>query len=167
MVLYHGSIIAVEHPKIIRNENGRDFGHAFYTTDIKEQAIRWAKRKAMLEERKKKKQVIPVISCYEWNREASVRQLKVKQFDGTSMEWLDLVVKCRSQSDYQHDFDIIIGKVANDNVGETISYVVQGIMRREDAVKRLEFEKINNQIAFCTESSLEYLRFMEVFEGCV
>lgn len=86
MVLYHGSIITVEHPKIIRNEIGRDF-------------------------------------------------------------------------------DIVIGKIANDNVGETVSYVVQGIMRKEDAVKRLAFEKINNQIAFCTENSLEYLRFIESFEG--
>lgn len=165
MVLYHGSIVTVEHPKIIRNEIGRDFGYAFYTTEIKEQAVRWAKRKAMLEERKTKKKVIPVISCFEWNQEDSSRQLKVKKFDGTSMEWLDLVVKCRSQLDYQHDFDIVVGKIANDNVGETVSYVVQGIMRKEDAVKRLAFEKINNQIAFCTENSLKYLRFIESFEG--
>lgn len=39
---------------------------------------------------------------------------------------------------------IVCGKIANDNVGETVSYVMQGIMRKEDAVERLKFEKINN-----------------------
>ena len=45
MILYHGSTVIVDYPRIINNEIGRDFGFAFYTTDIKEQAIRWAKRK--------------------------------------------------------------------------------------------------------------------------
>ena len=38
MKLYHGGVIAVESPRIISGEQGRDFGFAFYTTDIKEQA---------------------------------------------------------------------------------------------------------------------------------
>lgn len=49
-------------------------------------------------------------------------------------------------------------------LAETVSYVIQGIMRKEDAIKRLEFEKINNQIAFCPEKSLEYLYFEKYFE---
>ena len=80
------------------------------------------------------------------------------------MEWLNMVVKCRSDIQYMHNYDVVIGKIANDNVGETISYVLQGIMRKEDALKRLEFEKINNQIAFCTEKSLEYLKFDSYLE---
>ena len=60
--------------------------------------------------------------------------------------------------------DIVIGKIANDNVGETVSYVMQGIMRREDAVERLRFEKINNQIAFCTEKALRTLRFVKSYQ---
>ena len=53
------------------------------------------------------------------------------------------------------------GKIANDNVGETVEYVLAGIMRKEDAVKRLRFEKINDQICFCTEKSLKTLFFIE------
>lgn len=53
MVLYHGSSMVVESPQIIRSEIGRDFGFAFYTTDIRAQAVRWAKRKAMIQERHK------------------------------------------------------------------------------------------------------------------
>ena len=75
------------------------------------------------------------------------------------MEWLDLVVTCRSRTDYSHGYDIVEGKIANDNVGETVSYVMQGIMRKEDAIERLRFERINNQIAFCTEAALRTLHF--------
>ena len=57
----------------------------------------------------------------------------------------------------------VTGKIANDNVGETVSYVLQGIMRKEDAVERLKFEKINNQIAFCTEQAIKQLRFLESY----
>ena len=45
MKLYLGGIQTVETPRIIRSEIGRDFGFAFYTTDIREQAERWAWRR--------------------------------------------------------------------------------------------------------------------------
>ena len=103
-----------------------------------------------------------IVNVYEWNESAPLR---VKRFDGTSAEWLDMVVACRSRPNFRHDYDIVIGKIANDNVGETVSYVVQGIMRREDAIARLRFEKINNQIAFCTEAALQELKFIESYEA--
>ncbi|MCI9380183.1 MAG: DUF3990 domain-containing protein [Dorea sp.] len=34
MILYHGSIVKVETPKIFYTEIGRDFGAAFYTTEV-------------------------------------------------------------------------------------------------------------------------------------
>lgn len=165
MILYHGSTVTVEIPEIMKHEVGRDFGFAFYTTDIKEQAIRWARRKAMIQKRRTKKNVIPVISFYEWKKQESFQNLHVRKFEGADMEWLDMVLACRSSLTYRHEYDIVIGKIANDNVGETVSYVLQGIMRKEDAVKRLQFEKINNQIAFCTEKSLKYLEYSGCFEG--
>ncbi len=85
------------------------------------------------------------------------------QLDGASVEWLDLVVTCRSRTDYSHGYDIVEGKIANDNVGETVSYVMQGIMRKEDAIERLRFEQINNQIAFCTEAALRTLHFQNSY----
>ena len=48
-------------------------------------------------------------------------------------------------------------------MGEIISFVMQGIMRKEDAIERLKFERINNQIAFCTERALETLSFVDSF----
>ena len=146
--------------KIIRGEIGRDFGYAFYTTDIKEQAERWAVRRAKLLSRKIKAPVPAIVNVYEWSPTGSLNE---KQFEGATMEWLEMVVHCRSDSSYSHGYDVVIGKIANDNVGETVSYVMQGIMRKEDAVERLKFEKINNQIAFCTEAALQELAFVKSY----
>jgi hypothetical protein len=68
-----------------------------------------------------------------------------------------MVCKCRSNIQYNHGYDIVTGKIANDTVGETVFYVVRGIMRAEDALERLKFEKINNQICFATEKALACL----------
>ena len=162
MILYHGSTLEVQQPRIFKSEIGRDFGFAFYTTDIQAQAERWARRRAMIESRRTKTKVQAIVSVYEWDEDAA-KQLRFLQFDGASMEWLDLVVICRSQIDYSHGYDIVEGKIANDNVGETVSYVMQGIMRKEDAIERLRFERINNQIAFCTETALRTLYFQNSY----
>ena len=162
MILYHGSTLEVQQPRILKSEIGRDFGFAFYTTDIQAQAERWARRRAMIESRRTKTEVQPIVSAYEWD-EDTAKQLHFLQFDGASMEWLELVVTCRSQTDYSHGYDIVEGKIANDNVGETVSYVMQGIMRKEDAIDRLRFEQINNQIAFCTETALHTLHFQNSY----
>ncbi len=160
MLVYHGTTLEIRRPKIIASEIGRDFGFTFYTTDIKEQAERWAVRRAKLQTRFNRKKEQAVVNVYEWS-ESHI--LKEKIFRDASLDWLDMVVQCRSDVRYRHDYDIVTGKIANDNVGETVSYVVQGIMRKEDAVERLKFEKINNQIAFCTEAALAELAFVESY----
>lgn len=162
MILYHGSTLEVQQPRILKSEIGRDFGFAFYTTDIQAQAERWARRRAMIESRRTKKEILPIVSVYEWDEDVA-KQLRFLQFDGASMDWLELVVTCRSRTDYAHGYDIVEGKIANDNVGETVSYVMQGIMRKEDAIERLRFEQINNQIAFCTEAALRTLHFQNSY----
>lgn len=162
MILYHGSTLEIRRPQILRTEIGRDFGFAFYTTDIQSQAERWAVRKAMIENRRPGRNCTPIVSIYEW--QPDVTGLKYKQFSDASMDWLELVVKCRSTPAFSHGYDIVEGKIADDNVGETVSFVMQGIMRKEDAVERLRFEKINNQIAFCTEAALETLAFVRSYE---
>ena len=160
MIVYHGSTIEVKEPRIITSEIGRDFGFAFYTTDIREQAERWAIRRAKVLSRKERRKVLAIVNVYEWNHAEGTSMM---EFEGASMEWLEMVVQCRSNPRFRHPFDIVCGKIANDNVGETVSYVVQGIMRKEDAIERLRFEQINNQIAFCTEKSLSEIKFLNSY----
>lgn len=163
MILYHGSNVIVKEPRIIHTEQGCDFGFGFYTTDIHNQAIRWAIRKAKIAARRGM-EYTPYVSLFEFD-ETALGKLKYKGFDTPSLDWLDMVCACRSQADYVHGYDIVSGKIADDNVGETVTYVMQGIMRKEDAVERLKFEQINNQSCFNTEAALESLRYIG-YEDC-
>lgn len=44
MILYHGSNMAVEQPKLLVQNRFLDFGTGFYTTENKEQAISFANK---------------------------------------------------------------------------------------------------------------------------
>ena len=162
MILYHGSYTVIEKPRIITQEKGRDFGFGFYTTTIKAQAERWAIRTARLRSRRSDKNENAVVNVYEFD-ENLAKGLNTKYLPNADLEWLELVIKCRSDLDFRHGFDIVSGKIANDNVGETVQYVLAGIMRKEDAIERLRFEQINDQICFCTEKALGAISFKESY----
>lgn len=162
MIVYHGSYVQIEKPKILIKEKGRDFGFGFYTTTIKQQAERWAIRTARLLSRNSGKDENAIVDIYEFD-ETFEKELNIKSFPNADLEWLELVIKCRSDLNFKHGYDIVSGKIANDNVGETVQYVLAGIMRKEDAVERLKFEKINDQICFCTEKALNAISFKESY----
>lgn len=157
MILYQGSTVIVDKPAIITSEKGRDFGFAFYLTPIKEQAERMAKRKQKMTKSEK-----AFVSVFEWNENTD--GLEYKKFEEADLEWLDLVIRCRSDIKYHHNYDIVSGKIADDSVGETILFVISGIIKKEDALERLKFQQINSQIAFCSIKSLQGLRFIEGYE---
>lgn len=163
MILYHGGTDIVERPVVVTGDQGRDFGFAFYATDIREQAERWAMRRAKYRGRIAGLRVPAIVCEYELD-EAALPNLAVKRFPDPSLAWLGFVVANRSDLSFRHEFDIVVGKIANDRVGETVSYVVAGVMRREDAVERLRFQQINNQWAFCTDKALDALRFVRSYE---
>ena len=163
MTLFHGGTRIIEHPVVITGDQGRDFGFAFYATDIREQAERWARRRARYRNRIAGQGIKGIVCEYEFD-EKSCDDLTVMRFPEPTMEWIDFVVACRSDITYTHGYDLVIGKIANDRVGETISYVVQGVMRREDALERLRFQHINNQFAFCTDKAIDKLRYVRSYE---
>ncbi len=157
MILYHGSNVEVSKPIIITTLRGRDFGNAFYLTPIKEQAERMAIRKF-----KQEKQGTPTVSVFEWDENKI--DYKYKVFNNPDLEWLELIIKCRSLPNYKHEYEIVEGKIADDSVGETVQFVLEGIISKEDAIERLKFQKINSQIAFCNDNSLNSLTFIKSYE---
>lgn len=48
MIVYHGSSEIVKRPDVLHSYRQLDFGKGFYVTSNKEQAERWARRKADL-----------------------------------------------------------------------------------------------------------------------
>jgi len=158
MILYHGSDVEVRTPIIIKSEKGKDFGCAFYLTPIKEQAERMAKRRQRMN-----RSASAIVSVFEFN-ESGKANMKHKAFENPDLEWLEMIIKCRTNPSFNHGYDIVEGKIADDSVGETILFVIDGIIKKEDAIERLKFQKINSQIAFCTEKSIELLKFMKSYE---
>ena len=141
MTVYHGSYTPVEHPQIRVGKNTKDFGVGFYCTVIKEQAQRWAKR-------------------YEIRINSN---LKIKEFKDMSDEWLDFIISCRSGKN--HDYDIVIGAMANDQIYNYISDYIDGVITREQFWVLAKFKYPTHQINFCTKESLkclEYRGFEEV-----
>ena len=154
MIIYHGGTDVIEVPRIITAYTGRDFGTGFYTTDIKGQAVKWAKRQVLY-----RKKDDAILNIYEFD-DAALGILKVKTFEDYTMEWLDFVVDCRQNASLRHEYDLVIGKIANDDVGETVQAVVDGLTPKDFALSKLVFMKANNQICFSTEIALKHLKFI-------
>ena len=155
MILYHGGTDIVEKPVIKSRPGGRDFGMGFYCTDIRGQAEKWAERQGRIRNQ------AAVLNSYEFNIEQAQHNVNFKMFKDYSQEWLELVINCRKDLHYIHGFDIVYGKIANDDVGETVQAVVDGLMPFDFALQKLAFMPSNNQYCFCTEKSLEYLKYLE------
>ena len=154
MLLYHGGTDLIEKPIIRSFLSGRDFGTGFYCTDIRKQAEKWALRQSRI--RKK----TAILNIYEFNS-AALETLKCKIFTDYSIEWLELIINCRKEPKYKHGFDIVYGKIANDDVGETVQAVIDGLTSPDFALQKLVFMPANNQYCFCNEQSLTFMQFIE------
>jgi len=155
MILYHGGTVIIKNPKIISHSGGRDFGMGFYCTDIRSQAEKWARRQGKI-----RKQT-SVLNIYEFDIDNARQKLNFKTFEDYSQEWLEMVINCRNDRGYIHGFDIVHGKIANDDVGETVQAIIDGFMPIDLALQKLKFMPSNNQYCFCTENSLAYIGFNE------
>ena len=100
MTVYHGGYQIVQHPEIRKGRNTKDFGEGFYCTIIKEQAQRWARRYDM-----------GIVSIYDVIINSD---LNIKEFKEMTEEWLDFIIASRSGE--AHDYDIVIGAMADDQI---------------------------------------------------
>lgn len=67
----------------------------------------------------------------------------------------------------EHDYDIVIGAVADDQIYNFISDYMDGVITREQFWVLAKFKYPTHQIAFCSEAALkclEYRGFEEVKE---
>ena len=156
MIIYHGSNVVVERPKILQSERMLDFGSGFYTTSNKDQAIRWTEIVASRRELKDQ-----ILSVYDFDHETAERELTVLRFDKPDGKWLDFVCANRMGREVAEPYDIVIGPVADDQVFATVVLYEQGFLDKEAAVTTLKVQSLFNQILFHTEKSLNYCRFIE------
>ena len=145
MRVFHGSSLEVRTPEIIKGRFTKDFGDGFYCTKLKRQAKRWAERKDT-----------PTVNIYEY---APSPDLSVLDFKGMTDEWLDFIVNCRKG--VPHNWDIVIGAMANDQIYNYVEDFIEGVITREQFWALGKFKYPTHQICFATEASLKCLQFIE------
>jgi hypothetical protein len=158
MIVFHGTNIVIEQPKIINRFKTLDFGEGFYTTENENQAKDFAvkvceRRNPLLD---------PVVNCYEFNDDLNL--FSVLKFDAPNEEWMDFVVERRKGIALSKKYDLIIGPVANDDVFATIVLYEAGQLDKENAIKNFKVKKLYNQVVFCNELILNSLTFIKSYK---
>lgn len=160
MLLYHGSTMAVRKPIVSRGRGKTDFGKGFYTTTSREQAEKWAqiKRDRMGDE------AHAIVSVFELD-DAVLNNpaYHTWHFDGATAEWLDFIVGNR-RGEVHHNFDLIMGPVANDKLYATITLYENGILDANAAIEQLNTHQLFDQLSFHTTKACKLLTFVETFE---
>ena len=156
MILYHGSNVDIESIDIGRSSVGKDFGCGFYLTASREQAERMGRRRARLYGGEM------VVSTFEFDENAAREAgLNIKDFGTYSKEWADFVLANRKNDTRTqiHDFDIVHGPIANDDVGFQIRRLLAGMITIETFLEELKYkEGITYQYFFATERSVQFLK---------
>lgn len=100
------------------------------------------------------------VSVYKIDMEKIIQKLNVLKFDSPGTEWLDFVFANRQGIYNGKQYDIVIGPVADDAVYRVFSLYEAELLTREETLKRLKIRKLFDQVTFCTEKSLEQLRYI-------
>ena len=158
MKIYHGSIEIVEKPEIRESNRTLDYGQGFYTTSSYEQAEAWVKRR--MDEKKTSQGYVCV---YELD-EATMQEINTLLFDTPTEEWVDFVMKNRTQKGYVHEYDIVYGPVANDRVYASFALYEGGLINKQTLISELKTYKLVDQYLFHTEKALQALTFVEAKE---
>ena len=145
-ILYHGSNTVVEKPMIQISGYYKDFGCGFYCTRFEKQAIRWALTK----------KGDHLVNRYHYHPDLS---LKVLSFEKMTDEWLDFVVNCRRG--ISHDYDIVEGPMADDQIWDYVEDFMAGAISREAFWELVKFRYPTHQIVFCTGKALRTLEYKE------
>lgn len=155
MILYHGSNVAIEDIDLAKCRPYKDFGKGFYLTDIRHQAERMAARTVKMFRGE------PTLTSFDFDLNLAVKQgLKIKIFKSPDEEWARFVMANRDINVSQpcHDYDIVIGPVADDTIARLLRMFMENFISEEQLVKELTFSQVTSQYFFHTEAAIKILK---------
>ena len=161
MTLYHGTNTDIDKIDLTRGLRHKDFGKGFYLTPDRTTAIRMAQKKARLFGG------TPTLITYEMDDIALNANLKVKVFPREAcVEWLVFVDANRDRKTKEaiHNYDIVIGPIADDGVVLQLTNFREGIYTPEQAAAQLQDKYLDQQYYFGTEQALAFLHKTQVEE---
>ena len=174
MILYHGSYVAVEKPDLDKCAKHKDFGQGFYLTTSLEQAISFSR---MTLRRAKRDGLIPVTEKTAWVssfRVGDITGLKTFVFQTADRDWLHCIVGHRREHYFAEvrwqmkDYDVIGGKVANDDTNATIDiYIASGYGQMGDenadnmCISLLIPERLKDQFCFRSRKAISCLAYLK------
>lgn len=156
MKLYHGSNILIREIDFSRCRPYKDFGQGFYLTEIEEQALKMAERTATIYGGK------GIVSVFEFDKEGAYadEKLSIKEFAIPNEEWALFVMGNRDHTIKHptHNFDIVIGPVADDEMATQFRYFKDGIIDLEKLVSKIRYHKVSSQYFFHSDRAIKYLK---------
>ena len=154
MKLYHGTNAEILRIDLKESRVGKDFGIGFYLTPDKQVAQRQA-------ERKFEQYGVGEARVYEYTIDDNALQaLKVLQLDSYTMEWARFVLmnrKNRTRTQV-HNYDIVIGPIADDVIGYQIRRVEEGIITEEQFLEEIKYHTVTIQYMFATDMAIQSLQ---------
>ncbi len=154
MILYHGTNIDFQKIDIRESNPYKDFGQGFYLTDIFLQAENMANKKARILGGE------PIILKYQFEEAyLTDSSLNILIFEKPDKEWAEFIYKNRTRSTpaFSHDYDIVIGPIADDGVAYLLNRYEEGFCTLEELAKDLKYKKLNRQFFFGTMKSIALL----------
>ena len=154
MKLYHGTNAEILRIDLKESRVGKDFGIGFYLTPDKQVAQRQA-------ERKFEQYGVGEARVYEYTIDDNALQaLKVLQFDSYTMGWARFVLmnrKNRTRTQV-HNYDIVIGPIADDVIGYQIRRVEEGIITEEQFLEEIKYHTVSIQYMFAKDMAIQLLQ---------
>lgn len=113
MILYHGTNKEFEEIDLSKSKPNKDFGQGFYLSREYTQAMDMAKTKV-----EQLESGSPIVLSFEVD-ENQMSELQVLRFENYTEDWARFILLNRNNSSSKaaHDYDIVIGPIANDRVG--------------------------------------------------
>ena len=155
MRLYHGTNTDFNKIDLTLSNKFKDFGQGFYLTDIYQQAVDLAQKRSFRDGGS------PIVQVYEFDRQIlESKEVDILCFENPSKEWAEFIYKNRSRNKpiFQHNFDIVIGPIANDGVAYLLNRYEEGSFTLDDLARELQYKKLNNQYFFGTEKAISFLK---------
>lgn len=155
----------MKQPDLNKCKSGKDFGKGFYVTTDKKQAVKFARLVA-------ERHNVPCGIVNEYIL-SDISSLAYYAFENTDMDWLNCVVGNRRKQ-FKHlcqswdSYDILSGKVANDDTSTVINAYLLGIYgdigslsAASAAISNLEPDNLKDQLCLKTDKAISRLHFVK------